>query len=107
MPVLYSVVAEKSFVTTTKPKIVVSLVDNGKTTNLNIREYYTDKTTNEDRPSKAGLFLPLTDTDKPVVKSMLLEALIMSGTTKDEVISYLKKPTVAPKAKKTRTPKNK
>lgn len=103
----YDVVSEVSFEMTSKPKIVVSLVDNGKSTNLNMREYYEDKITREFLPSKAGLFLPLTETDKPIVVKMLTTALITIGVTKDEIIKAFEKPIKTPKASASNKAKNK
>ena len=102
----YTVIQSKEFKMASKPAVMASIVDNGKNLNLGIREMYEDRVTNEMLPSKSGIFLSLNPVDAPVVRRMLLEALIMIGATQEDILADLKiEAKDAPKAKSSKSKK--
>lgn len=82
----WNTIERKDFDLTASKMVVVSKVQNGTGEVIDIRNYYEDDN-RQWLPTKKGVSLPIKDELYPA-KTILLEALKMSGTTREQILEY-------------------
>ena len=82
----WNIIERKDFDYSASKLVVLSKVDNGSGEVIDIRNYYEDDNM-QWLPTKKGVSLPIKDELYPA-KTILLEALKMSGTTREQILEY-------------------
>lgn len=82
----WTTVERKDFDYLANKMVVVSRVQNGTGEIIDIRNYFEDEK-GEWLPTKKGVSIPIKDDLHPA-KNVLLEALKMSGTTREQILEH-------------------